>query len=315
MSTVKIAKKFMKLAERQPVFAEDNVGELNEVFNHRAFLDADDNKRNDIMLRSSQSKYLSELDYPWDHYFGFDLKPYLEGKTALDLGCFTGGRSVAWFEMYSLKKIFGIDIKEEYIQAAHQFAHDRGATCEFAKSQGESLPYDDESFDAILSYDVFEHVQDVSTTLLECYRVLKPGGRLFVVFPSYYQPIEHHLTLVTMTPCLHWLFSGETLLRAYCEIIDERGEGAYWYKRSHRHLEPWEKGNTINGMTFLKFKKILARHDWRILREVHKPVGAIGRSVRGNLIAMLLSKLFYPFTYVPGLQELLLHRNTFILEK
>lgn len=152
----------------------------------------------------------------------------MEGKKALDLGCFTGGRSIAWFEKYDLESIAGIDIKDEYIEAARQFAKKHSATSEFIKGLGESLPYEYDSFDAVMSYDIFEHVQDVSDALAECHRVLKMGGRLFVVFPSYYQPIEHHLTLATMTPCLHWIFSGQTLVRAYYEILDERGEEAYW---------------------------------------------------------------------------------------
>lgn len=315
MDRVDIAAFLMRLGEREPAFSENSVGELKEVFNHRAFLDADEQNRRAIMFRSSQSKYDSELDYPWDNYFGFELRSLLGGKTALDLGCFTGGRSIAWLERYGFNRIIGIDIEDEYIQAASQFAQQKGAAGTFFKSQGESLPFEDASFDAVLSFDVFEHVQDVADTLQECRRVLKTGGRLFVVFPSYYHPIEHHLTLATMTPCLHWIFSGETLIKAYCEIIDERGDGAYWYRRSTRIREPWERGNTVNGMTFARFKRILARQNWTICREVHKPIGAIGRSVRGNTIAKLLSALFLPFTFVPGMQELVLHRNTFILEK
>lgn len=315
MNTTDIAIKVMKSVERRPVFSEKNVGELNEVFNHRAFLDADKFKRNAIMLKSSQSKYKDECDYPFDNYFGFDLRPLLKRKNALDLGCFTGGRSVAWLERYEIAKISGIDVKQEYIQAATQFAAKHNANSEFIVSHGEKLPFDDESFDAVLSFDTLEHVKNVQDTLSECYRVLKQGGRLFVVFPSYYHPIEHHLSLATMAPCIHWIFSGNTLIEAYSEILDQRGDEAYWYKRSSRRLESWEKGNTINGMTFAQFKKILANQHWRIFREVHKPIGAIGRNMEGNVPAKILSKLFIPLTYIPGLQELFLHRNTFVLEK
>lgn len=80
-------------------------------------------------------------------------------------------------------------------------------------------------------------------------------------------------------------------------------------------LQPWEKGHTINGMTFARFKKIIFRQNWRILRDVHRPIGSIGRSVEGNALAKMPSIFFFPLTYVPGLQEMFLHRNTFILEK
>lgn len=45
--------------------------------------------------------------------------------------------------------------------------------------------------------------------------MLKPGGRPCVVFPSYCQPLEGHLPLVTRTPAAPWLFGARTLIRAY----------------------------------------------------------------------------------------------------
>ena len=105
------------------------------------------------------------------------------------------------------------------------------------------------------------------------------------------------------------------LVKAYCEILDERGENAYWYKRESPTLEPWEKGHTINGTTFSQFRKIIIKQGWRVDRQVHKPIGSIGRNVERSKGARLLSTLFYPLTFIPGLQELFLHRNTFILTK
>ena len=43
-----------------------------------------------------------------------------------------------------------------------------------------SLPYEDESFDAVLSCGVLEHVADPDGSLEELRRVLRPGGRLYV---------------------------------------------------------------------------------------------------------------------------------------
>jgi len=305
----------MRLVETFPEFSETEVGDLSEVFNHRRFLEGDDSTRRSIMLRSSESKFGGEIAYPWDAYFGFSLKPLLRGQDVLDIGCLTGGRSVAWFEQYELGSMSGIDIKDEYIEAARQFGAVRGAKTDFRKSVGESLPFDDGTFDAILTFDVLEHVQDVKKALNECYRVLKPGGRLFLVFPSYFHPIEHHLSLVTLTPGIHWLFSPKTLMTAYCEILDERGDEAYWYKRSTPELEPWEKLNTINGTTYSQFIKLVRETNWKIHTNSRKSIGSIGRNVVKNPLAKILSFLFFPLTFVPGLREVFLHRVTFILEK
>jgi ubiquinone/menaquinone biosynthesis C-methylase UbiE len=44
-----------------------------------------------------------------------------------------------------------------------------------------ALPYDDGEFDAVLSCGVLEHVQDPTGSLRELRRVLRAGGRLYVV--------------------------------------------------------------------------------------------------------------------------------------
>jgi SAM-dependent methyltransferase len=42
------------------------------------------------------------------------------------------------------------------------------------------VPADDESFDAVLSTQVLEHVEDPALYLSECFRVLRPGGRMLL---------------------------------------------------------------------------------------------------------------------------------------
>jgi len=44
-----------------------------------------------------------------------------------------------------------------------------------------SLPFSDESFDAIISTDVLEHIPDAQKAVEELHRVLKPGGKAFFV--------------------------------------------------------------------------------------------------------------------------------------
>lgn len=315
MRSTRIAKFMMKTFEVHPTFSDTDVGDLNEVFNHKSFLHATESQQNCIKLKSSESKYNGEFQYPWDNYFGFDLSPVLQGKRALDLGCFTGGRSVAWFERYKLQKIVGIDVKQVYIDAAKQFATVHNANAEFRMGCGETVPFEDETFDAILSFDVFEHVRSVWQTLKECYRVLKTGGKVFAVFPSYFHPIEHHLSLVTRVPGIHWIFTGETLIRAYSEILEERGENAYWYARSSPTLESWERGNTINGTTFSAFKHLISGMNWKVVSYIRKPIGSIGRNVTRHRLVPTIAKLLFPLTLVPGGQEIFLHRITCILEK
>jgi SAM-dependent methyltransferase len=315
MTTVSLAKAIMKLGEVRPISPLTEIGTCQELFRHERFVRANDRERRAIMLATSQKKHTEELAYPWDNYFGVDLTPYLTGREVLDLGCFSGGRSVAWFERYRLKTLVGIDVAPEFIDAATQFAQSKGVDARFEVARGETLPLASNSVDAILSFDVFEHVQNLRKVLGECHRVLRPGGRLLVVFPSYYQPVEHHLALATRVPGLQYLFSGATLTRAYYEMLRERGSDAQWYWRATPELEAWEKGNTINGTTYRGFAKLIREGGWNVLLNSRAPLGSIGRHASRKLSYRLMSQLFAPLTALPGLQEIFLHRVTYILQK
>jgi SAM-dependent methyltransferase len=57
---------------------------------------------------------------------------------------------------------------------------------------GENLPFPDESFDAILSHEVLEHVQDDQRAVCEMVRILRPGGRMMIFVPNRGYPFETH---------------------------------------------------------------------------------------------------------------------------
>ncbi|HJH26615.1 MAG TPA: hypothetical protein C5S37_07530 [Methanophagales archaeon] len=306
-----IIKRAMKWFERVP--RSDDVF-WNEIFRHKSFTQASEQERKKIRFKSSEHRYLGEFQHPFDLLFGLDLAPLLKGKVALDLGCFTGGKAVAWAKRYRLDKIYGIDIRDVYIEAAQQFAKIKGVNAEFICSKGEKLPFEDEKFDAILSHDVFEHVQDVEQVLSECNRILKRKGKLFVVFPSYFNPIEHHLSLVTATPCIHYFFNGKDLVDVYNKIIDERGtEASYWYKRRNPSLEAWERCNTINGMTKRKFQHLIKHTNWSIYYERNSP---LLRGVSRKYPALrLIRYVIYPFAQWHIFEEFLCERIVYILEK
>jgi SAM-dependent methyltransferase len=69
-----------------------------------------------------------------------------------------------------------------------------------------TLPVPSQSFDAVLSTQVLEHVQDPGTYLAECHRVLRPGGRMLLS--------THGIMVYHPDPVDYWRWTGAGLQRA-----------------------------------------------------------------------------------------------------
>lgn len=116
------------------------------------------------------------------------LKP---GELVLDVGCGTGVLTRLAAE--SLGKnghVIGIDPAQRMISVARENAAIEKNQAEFRLSVIENLPFEDNSFDCVLSSFMIHHLPpDIKITgLTEVYRVLKPGGRLLVV--DIYRPVK-----------------------------------------------------------------------------------------------------------------------------
>lgn len=75
----------------------------------------------------------------------------------------------------------GIDVSEAMIGMASQRCTDGGFTFDFKLGDATALPFADASFDAVVSTQVYEYVADMPKALAEVARVLRPGGRVFIL--------------------------------------------------------------------------------------------------------------------------------------
>jgi ubiquinone/menaquinone biosynthesis C-methylase UbiE len=108
------------------------------------------------------------------------LKP---GENILDVGCGTGSVTIPAKKRVGQNGMAaGIDPAPEMIAVARQKASREGLEIDFRLGVIESLPFPNETFDAVTSSLMMHHLpHDLQVKgLAEIYRVLKPGGRLLI---------------------------------------------------------------------------------------------------------------------------------------
>jgi len=95
----------------------------------------------------------------------------------LDVGCGTGLvlRELA-ARLPHADALVGIDPAPSMIEVARRTATD--ARLRFDTGVAEHLPFDDAAFDLVVSATSFDHWKDQRAGLVECARVLAPGGSL-----------------------------------------------------------------------------------------------------------------------------------------
>ncbi len=105
------------------------------------------------------------------------LKP---GHRVLDVGSGPGHQA---FDMSSVVgptgHVDGVDSADSAVEIARRRCSDLG-NISFQLGDASRLPFDDATFDAVMSSQVFEYLDDVAGALAEMFRVLKSGGRVLI---------------------------------------------------------------------------------------------------------------------------------------
>jgi tocopherol O-methyltransferase len=103
-------------------------------------------------------------------------------QTILDVGCGIGGSSLYLAQKFGAK-VTGITLSPVQADRAKERARYIGMQekATFQVANALDMPFDDNSFDLLWSLESGEHMPDKAKFLQECYRVLKPGGKMIFV--------------------------------------------------------------------------------------------------------------------------------------
>jgi 2-polyprenyl-3-methyl-5-hydroxy-6-metoxy-1,4-benzoquinol methylase len=126
-------------------------------------------------------------DTPWHHMIRSSLDVYrdLAGKRILEIGCGRGGFACWLISTFpQIAEMIAADFSEVAIQKGRAFGACLPVTWSVENIQ--EMSYQDASFDTVISCETIEHVPDPSKAVSELSRVLRPGGRLFLTTPNYF---------------------------------------------------------------------------------------------------------------------------------
>ena len=127
------------------------------------------------------------------------------GDYVLDVGC-GGGKTVGKLcDMVGNGKVYGIDYSDLCIKKAEKLNH-KNVLCgkvKLQKATVSALPFDSEKFDLVTAVETYYFWPDKLNDLREIWRVLKPGGKIMLVFemlkdkndPEKWSKVEERLNI------------------------------------------------------------------------------------------------------------------------
>jgi ubiquinone/menaquinone biosynthesis C-methylase UbiE len=128
----------------------------------------------------AQYDALRETNESLDFSYRLHEYPAFAGKKVLDVG--SGNGYVLSKYAKEGAEVYGVDITSAAIALCQQRFALLDLHGHFEVANAERLPFEDETFDCVCSMGVLHHTPDTAAAVAEIFRVLKPGGRLIVMF-------------------------------------------------------------------------------------------------------------------------------------
>jgi len=103
----------------------------------------------------------------------------------LDIGCGTGAMLD---ELAPFGRVTGADFAVE----ALDFCRERSDKYPLTRADARCLPFASNTFDVVTAMDIIEHIDNDKAASAEIFRVLKPGGQVYITVPAYQSLWSEH---------------------------------------------------------------------------------------------------------------------------
>ena len=204
--------------------------------------------------------------------------PLLRGRI-LDVGCGDGITDLSLALRTGCRELVGIDPFRGYDKLAQVVTDNHlppdaiPANLRFTDDSANALPFEDDSFDVVVSWGSLEHIAGgYAQALAEIRRVLRPEGLFFVHPGLYYSNYGHHLGEFSSEPHFHLKKPLDEVKRIVFETpinrIDRAGHQA-------RPEEYWQWFRELNPITVTRFEQELRALDFQPWRVALRTEGVI----------------------------------------
>lgn len=144
--------------------------------------------------------FVPALFGPWGNVMA-DAAGVASGQQVLDVACGTGVAAAAAAKRVGDAAVVGLDPNPEMLDVARR----NNPGIEWRTGRAETLPFADQSFDAVVSQFGFMFFEDRAAALREMIRVLRPGGRLAIAVCG---AVDHTPGYAVLTELLYRLFGA-----------------------------------------------------------------------------------------------------------
>ena len=155
--------------------------------------------------------------------YHFDFAALREGDDVLDLGSGSGTDVfVAALRVGDAGSVTGIDMTDEQLEKARQLGDEAGLeNVSFEEGHIEDLPFEDESFDVVVSNGVINLSAEKERVFAEANRVLEPDGRL--ALSDIISETEMPDSIKTNADLWAACIGGAEQINAYTKMIEAAG--------------------------------------------------------------------------------------------